>query len=1081
MAETGFFESLIPPAVDTDRAVEGVISGALSKKDKVYKFRLPNGTVHKFRPAEGQSLDDAILEIEREFELSSSRGNTFSGALEGIRSGFANVAGLPGEMVGAMRGAGRDIVEPDAPYSPPPFGIQATREAIGAKAVGDLRPGQRPFARATEVIGETLPFIAAPYARLATAPIKKFATEAPARYLGSEMGSAIGAGIGAAGAEYIAPGQPLARMGAEIVGGLTSPLGMALGNLHKVGNMARRGAVPFTEGGKQAKAAEIAQETVGMFGDVPGDVAKTLEAPGVIANAPLTAAQKAGTRGLTLIERKVIKDSDKFGVTVEDQTRKSIEAVNQAWHETTGMDASGLADAARDRQAHWGNVIDARVKAAEEKGQAITEGLQWDTASTRQGANVQARNLIEGARKEARGTERELWGRVPRDVETGTESISDAWDEAYEDLLPGEHPAASRPVLSRIREYLKKVEGPEADIIGDVDDVGALRAARAADMDLIRRLKNPPKVPADGRLMGWLQTKGGLKNDGGELRHIGIDSRSRPGFYNNATGMHLDDAARAAFEQGFFEHRPTVSEFVEALSEDFNNIRPRYHPSYMRELDEIDALGRIDQDFAERGIDINATPDELSARLTEIYGTASVEDVVTPKSGELIRMRSRIGRAIRKIEGGPNPDWDASRRLKILNAGLMDELAGVSVEATDARAFSREFNKKFTHSYAQTVTRGSATGGPRVRPEATLERSVAGSGAEAPVYARELRSAVEPLPGMPGTTRGAEMEQAQRSVVQDMLRRDVMNTNGTINPEKLRRFRTDPHRAELLKDLGLDRMLGDTNQAAELVERRLGMYGHARKVVGQSAAFAKVAKVEKPITAVRNAMQGGNPHSDLGGMFRLARRSPSGRKGARAALFNVWFEDARDQATGLISGEKMLAQMNAPVRLSSGRTVTMLDFAKQQGIVSPDQAKRLNIIADKAGKLETALKSGRDLTSLMQSPDPYFDLFLRWAGANIGGASMLGRTSGASLVMAGHFSREMRRMFEKVPAARVADILSEAALDPQLMARLLRAPTATPRAKARYWKRMHAYLYQVGILDERDRETIDRQVMGMVE
>lgn len=99
------------------------------------------------------------------------------------------------------------------------------------------------------------------------------------------------------------------------------------------------------------------------------------------------------------------------------------------------------------------------------------------------------------------------------------------------------------------------------------------------------------RAPLD--LVGWLRTQGGVKDFGGELSHMGISNRMRPGvdmkgqenrfgpILNNESGLNLDEAARAAWEAGYFPEataRPDVNTFLNALREGHDGIRQRYRP-----------------------------------------------------------------------------------------------------------------------------------------------------------------------------------------------------------------------------------------------------------------------------------------------------------------------------------------------------------------------------------------------------------------------------------------------------------------------------------------------------------------------
>lgn len=142
--------------------------------------------------------------------------------------------------------------------------------------------------------------------------------------------------------------------------------------------------------------------------------------------------------------------------------------------------------------------------------------------------------------------------------------------------------------------------------IEDIDEAaranpGTFRDVRAPDpqkMLEVREIPNPRKPgqvikhrgPIDAE--GYLRLRGGIRDDGGELRHIGIvDNRPRPearsearlGRILNPEGMSLDDAGEALWEAGFFAERPSVADVVDMLRASRMGRR-LWHPS---DLDEV--------------------------------------------------------------------------------------------------------------------------------------------------------------------------------------------------------------------------------------------------------------------------------------------------------------------------------------------------------------------------------------------------------------------------------------------------------------------------------------------------------------
>lgn len=76
----------------------------------------------------------------------------------------------------------------------------------------------------------------------------------------------------------------------------------------------------------------------------------------------------------------------------------------------------------------------------------------------------------------------------------------------------------------------------------------------------------PTKPPQ--RLASFIVAAGGLKDYQGEIANMCDGGRGRPCLINNRSGLHLDDATRYAWENGFIasEDRPEISEFLDLLA-----------------------------------------------------------------------------------------------------------------------------------------------------------------------------------------------------------------------------------------------------------------------------------------------------------------------------------------------------------------------------------------------------------------------------------------------------------------------------------------------------------------------------------
>lgn len=161
------------------------------------------------------------------------------------------------------------------------------------------------------------------------------------------------------------------------------------------------------------------------------------------------------------------------------------------------------------------------------------------------------------------------------------------------------------------------VEGDEVSAI----NAGRFAPARAAnersalDRQMVRnwRGEDVPKVgPLD--MVGYIRSLGGLRDQGGELSHLGMTNAARTGMDHVGqetrfgplvaeSGMSLDEAALEAWEEGYFpelSQRPDVNTFLDALGETYNGGRGRrFLPEDQPQVGAFDAM-RVERQDIER-------------------------------------------------------------------------------------------------------------------------------------------------------------------------------------------------------------------------------------------------------------------------------------------------------------------------------------------------------------------------------------------------------------------------------------------------------------------------------------------------
>lgn len=178
------------------------------------------------------------------------------------------------------------------------------------------------------------------------------------------------------------------------------------------------------------------------------------------------------------------------------------------------------------------------------------------------------------------------------------------------------------------------------------------------------------KTPKNQKTLSqFLAAEGGLREDNGELRAIGVSKKQK--LRNDAAGMYFDEAALAAYEAGYFDTRPTVAEFLEAVNSDVNTQYKVYRDADISDVTDLqliqDSLDAVSQRLDELGVDSNhkAALRDLRARAKE--NTRIAEQMVkVQKTNEqrLMRLEAKLKR------NEENPPILLADKLRTFKAGL---------------------------------------------------------------------------------------------------------------------------------------------------------------------------------------------------------------------------------------------------------------------------------------------------------------------------------------------------------------------------------------------------------------------------
>lgn len=467
-------------------------------------------------------------------------------------------------------------------------------------------------------------------------------------------------------------------------------------------------------------------------------------------------------------------------------------------------------------------------------------------------------------------------------------------------------------------------------------------------------------------------------------------------------------------------------------------------------------------------------PEETFPNIVEGFVGRMRDGQAATTSGELILFRSRALALAREsdVQGKVND----ARIYGRLAESALDDLDKMATQPAfgaygrtadgynDARAFSREFNEIFTRTFAGQSMQTGARGADRIPPELTLRRAFAAGKEAGELRLRELEEATRFLPskglGGPEAVENLDiMLDAQRRILRLAASDAVDPTTGRASAVRLSKFMND--NATLLDRFPEIRTdLQTAIKSEQGLQSVQDMAKGASKVIESQAAFAKVAKVENPVDAIRSAVSEGNknPIRDVTAMVKLAKRGgPEAVEGLKASVWDHALREATD-TQGILSLGRLKAALDQPIRPGQP---SLFKIMKDEGIVGQADITRAGKLFSEAAKIERALTGDTDIESLGEIPGALFDLALRVTGARVGGTMAQG-TSGATLIAAARGSEFMRNVFLRVPQTRIRDVLVQAGRDPQFMAMLLEKPK-TQTEGIKLARQVHAYLLQTGL------------------
>lgn len=412
--------------------------------------------------------------------------------------------------------------------------------------------------------------------------------------------------------------------------------------------------------------------------------------------------------------------------------------------------------------------------------------------------------------------------------------------------------------------------------------------------------------------------------------------------------------------------------------------------------------------------------------------TESVREVAGLRSKLL--EDARIARAAGNYNKARISDNLADALLEDLGAvpGNVQGDAGIALR--QALDFSRSVAEKYRRGAVGKILGTERVGGPSVAPEMTLESTVGAGGTKGAVAAREIA-------GVTGGS-GAPLEQYMLNRFQTAAVK-----GRKVDANAARRFLTE--NADILDSIpGLRQTLETSVRDVDVLAKAVTAQGrvHASLTDQKKSYTARFlgANVDQEIT---NVLKSDNPQRMALELRQAAQKDRTGAamSGLKASVVDYMMRKGETPQGGL-SGVGLDALLKDKQMLAVARNfLTAPELDRLRKI-----AFELRMLETSAGRLP---KVGGVINDM---PSTLLDLAVRTVAARHG-AAVGGKTSGASLVTAGFFSKRAQGLLRGLTNDKAKDLLREAVQDKDLFQALL-TDTTSKAGRQMADRRLNAWL-----------------------
>ena len=582
--------------------------------------------------------------------------------------------------------------------------------------------------------------------------------------------------------------------------------------------------------------------------------------------------------------------------------------------------------------------------------------------------------------------------------------------------------------------------------------------------------------------------------DTGDPELIRTAAQARQRMFDGLLQARLDDAEKKARDAALVlkadtpENRSDVSKRAvqiaqEALS-DSRSVERDLWSAVERDIplngqDEIiaDTVFRLKSDRLLRGDNLDSSIEAFLSDVRQkqnlIKNGEAVPENLLFNSNELLKLKTKTLELSRQASAEGN--FAKANIYNTIADDVMDSLDGLyqgDSAYDNARAFSRALNDTFTRTFAGRVSANDKSGASRIAPEVALRQALASGNEASAMKFQQLSEATRFLETQDivsieqSSDLAAQMMDAQEDFLSIIISEVVDPETGVASVSRLKTLmKNHSELFERFSDVGTKAKNAIKSQDAL---KELTQSQNQTKTALKQTAFAKILGVDNPSDAVKKAVNSDKPITELKRLAKFGARTNESKQGLASAAITYALNSAFKK-DGSIDFVKFQQTLDGGIG-DSGESV--LSILKSQNIIDDNVIKTIDDVLNAAKSLSKSQAGAAAIIPSLENANMLVNLIARIGGSTLatGVPRAVGLpSSNASIIQAQAGSQFGKKLLERVPAAKVMSILSEAMVNPELMKMLLEKPESTQK-NIKLLKQLHSYLLVSGYLALEDEE-----------